>query len=413
MSGAGKTRGRMQLTDKAIRPDPQPYRWSDTRAAGLALRVASDGAKTWDCAYRIRGSGKVTRTALGRYENSGLEEARTRAGELTGAARNGVDLIAQEREAREAAARQMSVDKLLELYLARRVRRRLRSALEVERILKRVLKPLAGLFAVEVKRRDLSPLLEAIAAAGHERAAGNARQLISGMFAWAETQDIVSINPARGVPRYDPGRARDRVLDAEEIRAVWPWLESLPNSVCDALRVQLFVGARIGEVVGMTGGEVDRGKWLWTLPASRSKNGKKRVTPLVGQARAIVEARLNEADDGLLFFGERGGTLTSAGIATALFTRRKRMPIPAFTSHDLRRTAVTTMLELGGSRDVIGAIIGHEGDGDRAARTLIKHYVKTDLIARKKHALETWDAQLKAIIANELADNVVHLPRGA
>ena len=41
-----------------------------------------------------------------------------------------------------------------------------------------------------------------------------------------------------------------------------------------------------------------------------------------------------------------------------------------------------------------------------------KHYLRTDLIERKKHALEAWDAQLKAIIANEPADNVVHLHHG-
>jgi hypothetical protein len=46
MSGSGKTRGRMELTDRAIKafkPDVEPYRWSDTRAFGLAaVEMASD-----------------------------------------------------------------------------------------------------------------------------------------------------------------------------------------------------------------------------------------------------------------------------------------------------------------------------------------------------------------------------------
>ena len=121
------------------------------------------------------------------------------------------------------------------------------------------------------------------------------------MFKWGEALDYVGADPTRGLPTYDQGQPRDRVLKADEIRVVWPWFERLPSAVCDALRVQLFVGARISEIIGMTGKEIDCVKWLWTLPAARSKNGKQRVTPLVGHARAIIEARLDAAGDELLF----------------------------------------------------------------------------------------------------------------
>ena len=417
MSGSGKTRDRVMLTARlleSLKPEAEPYRIPDMRIPALAIRVAASGEKTWDLAYRISGSSRQRRPSLGRYGDPGgsLEEARARTIELTAAARQGVDLIANEAESRDAAGRAMPMEKFVELYLDRRVRRRLRSARQVESILKRVLAPLANVPAVNVQRRDLSPLLEVIASAGHERAAGHARTLIGGLFKWGETMDFVAADPTRGLPTYDQGQPRERVLDDDEIRTVWPWFECLPPAVCDALRVQLFVGARISEIIGMTGKEIDRGKWLWTLPAARSKNGKQRVTPLVGHARTIVEARLDAAGDELLFLSERGMAMTTVGVATALYNRRNRMPVPAFTSHDLRRTMVTTMLELGGSRDVIGAIIGHEGGGGRAARTLIKHYIKSDLIARKKKALETWDEQLKDIIANEPAGNVVQYRHG-
>ena len=416
MSGSGKIRDRVALTARyieALKPDPSaPYSVKDTRTAGLVLRVAQSGEKTWPLSFRISGAARIQHVSLGRYGDPGasLDEARARANQLTAAARQGIDLIGAEAEARETASRAMSMEKFVELYLARRVRRRLRSAHEVERILKRVLAPLANVPAANIRRRDVSPLLEAIAAAGHERAAGNARALIGGLFRWGEMQEIVAGDPTRGLPRYDRGSPRDRVLDADEIRAVWPWFENLSSSICEALRFQLLTGCRIGEVVGMTDSEVDRGKWLWTLPAGRSKNGRKRVTPLVGQARAIIETRLEGADEGLLFLAERGGTLTSASIATALHSRRKQMPILTFTSHDLRRTLVSTMLELGVSRDVIGAIIGHDGDSDKAARILIKHYIWSDLVERKRPALEAWDAHLKAIVSGQVpGDNVVQI----
>jgi integrase len=264
--------------------------------------------------------------------------------------------------------------------------------------------------AANVRRRDILPLLEVVAA-GHPRAAGNARQLIGTMFGWAEQQEIVATDPTRGLPAYDQGQARDRFLDADEIRLLWPWLETLPPAVADVLRLQLLLGARIGEVGGMLAVEVDRQKWLWTLPAARSKNKKPRVTPLIGLARQIVEARLDDAGDGPLFSSERGTALTSTSIGMALFNRRGLLPIATFKTHDLRRTVTSTMLELGISRDVIGAIVGHESDD--GSRTLLRHYLWSTLIKRKTHALEAWHKRLHDIVSGAPEeDNVIQLVNG-
>jgi integrase len=262
--------------------------------------------------------------------------------------------------------------------------------------------------AADVRRRDLAPLLEAIAARGHARSAGKARTLVGGMFKWAETQDYIGVDPTRGLPAYDQGQPRDRVLDADEIRVLWPWLDNLPPAVADALRVQLLTGARIGEIAGMTTSEIDSA-WLWTLPGSRSKNKRSRLTPLVGLARTIIEARVG---DGPLFPSDVGGVLTSAAVGTALLSRRRQLPIAAFRSHDLRRTAASLMYELGISRDTISAIVGHADEGERGSRTLIRHYLKSDLIERKRRALEAWDARLHAIISGAPVGNVVRLSHG-
>ena len=185
----------------------------------------------------------------------------------------------EELEERESRAKAMSVARLVDLYLKRRVVGRLRSAPSVARVLERVLEPLASLPAADVRKRDLAPLFEAIAASGHERAAGKARVLVGGMFKWAETQAIVASDPTRGLQSYDQGTPRDRVLDEDELRALWPWLDTLPIAFADAVRVQLLTGARIGEVAGMTAKEVDRDKWLWTLPEARSKSTISRSSP--------------------------------------------------------------------------------------------------------------------------------------
>ena len=53
------------------------------------------------------------------------------------------------------------------------------------------------------------------------------------------------------------------------------------------------------------------------------------------------------------------------------------------------------MFELGIARDTIGAIVGHGAEDGRGSRTLIRHYLKCDIITRKTHALEAWDAHLR------------------
>ena len=223
------------------------------------------------------------------------------------------------------------------------------------------------------------------------------------MFKWAESLDFVPSNPAQGLPAYSHGEPRDRTLSEQEIRTLWAWLESssLAGATADALRVQLLIGARISEVVGMTAEEVDRDEWIWTLPASRSKNARPRTTPLVGLARAIIAARIEAAGDGPLFPSATGAPLTASSIGTALNSRRSRLPIAAFTSHDLRRTVASTMDSIGVSRDVIGELVGHSSGDDKSSRTLFRHYLKDRLIERKTIALKAWNEWLKAVIENK------------
>jgi integrase len=413
VSGTGRTRGQVLLTARfieSLKAEAEPYRWKEPRPSVLALRVAPNGVKSFDVAYRIKGSPAVKRTTIARYGDVNIDEARARAGDLVKAARKGKDLIADEEADRDAKARAMTLGALLGLYISRRVTNRLRSASSVASILRRVLEPLASTPAAEVKRRDLLLLLEEIADRGHVRAAGHARTLIGGLFKWGLSQDYVENDPSRALPSYDQGTPRDRVLTPDEIHSFWFWLETLAPVVRDALRVQLATGCRIGEVGGMLVSEVDRSKWLWALPGSRSKNKKPRTTPLVGLARTIIEARLKAAEEGILFPTERGTTHTASTVGRVLHSRRSRLPIAVARSHDLRRTTVSLMFELGIAKDTIGAIIGHSSDDDRGARTLLRHYKKTDQIVLKTRALEAYDAHLQAIIFGQvLGDNVVSI----
>ncbi len=103
-------------------------------------------------------------------------------------------------------------------------------------------------------------------------------------------------------------------------------------------------------------------------------------------AREIVEARLSGVEKGPLFVLENGAVMNSAHLGHYLLTRRSKLPIATFTSHDLRRSAATHMVEMGIALDVVAAVIGHESGG-KDTRLLLRHYVHTDLLERKAHAL--------------------------
>jgi integrase len=85
------------------------------------------------------------------------------------------------------------------------------------------------------------------------------------------------------------------------------------------------------------------------------------------------------------------------------------MPISKFTTHDLRRTVATMLAEMGVALDLVAAVVGHESGG-RETRTLVRHYVRTDLVERKKTVLEAWHYRLREIIAGQTArGNVTRL----
>lgn len=407
------TRGRLALTHRgveALRPDETAYRLCDTRCSALAIRVAPSGAKTWDVAYRVRGSGVYRRLSLGPFPSVSLDAARIRALELTDAAKAGRDLLDEERAAKAAADARLTVGQLVELYMSRKVRGRLKTAAEMQLRFNRTFASLKDRYADELRRRDLREVLDRVADRGALREAQQQRQLMRVIFKWALSQDLIDTDPAAALATFGPSPRRDRVLTADEIRALWDWMgqSDMPRAYVDALRFQLATGARIGEVGGITSAEIDRDTWVWTLPAERSKNGRSRVTPLVGFAKDIVAARLEASTDGPLFLGDGGAVLKSNDVGTMLVKRRKQMPIAHFTSHDLRRTVATGLVDLGFPFELVAAVLGHEA-GSKNVRTLLRHYVRSDLLDRKESALQAWDKRLRRLMDDALQPTNVRL----
>lgn len=400
--GAGRTKEPVALTHRsieALKGESEPYRIPDAKCPGLAIRVAVDGSKTFDCAFRIKG-GKFKRPSLGRWPDEiGLEDARDRVRELKRAARGGIDFLAEENARAIEKASRITVGGLIEKYCQKAVRGKLRTAKEIESRLKRALRAKLETRAEDIKRRDLRELFDETSEAGYQREAEKRRQTIGAMFRWAVSQDYLETDPTRGLKAYDAGSPRSRVLASDEIQKLWAWLdsESMPRSHATVMKLQLALGARCGEVAGMMAAEVDTSNWVWVLPQTRSKNGKERATPIIGIAREILAEFLPSS--GPVFTSVTGRPLTASHVGQTLLKRRHRLPVAHFCTHDLRRSFATGLDSMGVSIELIAAIVGHESSVNRNAQTLVRHYLRTDKLEQKRLALEAWNSRLRSILA--------------
>jgi len=70
------------------------------------------------------------------------------------------------------------------------------------------------------------------------------------------------------------------------------------------------------------------------------------------------------------------------------------------------------LVEMGIALELVAAVIGHDAGG-RETRTLVRHYVRTDLIDRKVHVLRTWDERLRKIVGGGETGNIVRLQKTA
>jgi integrase len=244
---------------------------------------------------------------------------------------------------------------------------------------------------------------------------------LSALFGWLLRQRRVGANPCVNLDR--PLAAdRDRVLNADEIRWFWQACSTVdaphggptaPKPFEPCFRLLLLTGARLNEVAGMRRDELSADLATWTLPGSRTKNKRAHVVPLPPPARELIDAMRGQHD---LVFTTTGHSLPSDWVrakrrldATMLqLARNERgahVSISPWRLHDLRRTAVTGMAELGIRPDVIELVVNHVS-GHRGGIAGV--YNRSELMAERKNALERWSAHVEGL-ATGRANNVVDL----
>jgi integrase len=187
-------------------------------------------------------------------------------------------------------------------------------------------------------------------------AANRSRATLHAMYRWAEGIGRIATIPAfpPKVLKIEP--SRDRVLSLRELRAIWAAAEAM-GEYGIIVRLLMLTGQRRSEVSGMRWSELDLDRALWVLPGARTKNKQAHQVPLARQAVALLEGRQRPKGRELVFGqedGAFGGWSRCKGRLDAL------CGFSDWTLHDLRRSFVTHLAELGIAPHVIEAAVNHQ-----------------------------------------------------
>jgi integrase len=379
---------KLQLTDRfcqhAKSTTPQTD-YFDAAVTGLALRVTSQGVKSWSL---LHGTPR-RRLTLGRYPALSLAAART--------------LALETKEGRT----QGTVAALAETYL--RSISTLRSASEIERRLRKDALPIIGHIPLrELHRRDVTRVIDAKSA---PIAARRVFEDLRAMIRWGVSRGDLDFNPIDGMQGPPSSRPRDRVLSDDEIRWLWFELAEL-NSIRVGLIIKfcLVTAQRLGEVTGLRTDELDLSKAMWNIPGSRTKNGFAHSVPLSQLALSVIKeaqisnmqsaADLEIVDGGVFGVGPNhvGDVIRDQLQGVYHGATRGQTQNGKWTCHDCRRTALTKMAELGVAPIVLGHVANHRTT-TKAGITL-GVYVQHAYEKEKREALELWSKRLQEIVSD-------------
>ncbi|UIY40827.1 tyrosine-type recombinase/integrase [Methylobacterium radiotolerans] len=389
----------MRLTKTSIEALALPvgknelYAWDDT-LKGFGVKLNVGGSRNYLIQYRAR-DGRTRRVIVGKVGTLTLDEARKRARDLLSGVQVGIDPHAEKASAKVQAA--VTVGTVAEAYLKQAEGRlRSRSFEQVERHLKRDWQPLASMPVNEIKRANVAAQLSAIGAAGHRVKAARARSALSAMFTWAMGEGLAEGNPVVGTNKPADEKARDRVLNETELRAIWRACRD--DTYGRIVRLLLLTGQRRDEVGSMSEGELNLAAAVWTIPAQRTKNGLVHEVPLSRPALEIL-ATQPRIEGRSLLFGHGVGAFSGWSNSKKRMDKRiasSGIVMPPWRLHDLRRTAATGMAGIGVLPHVVEAVLNHIS-GTKAGVAGI--YNRATYASEKREALDLWAARITQISA--------------
>ena len=453
------------LTEAAVarlKPGRQRREVPDAGAPGLRLVIQPSGAKSWALRFR-RPDDRNAKLTLGplcraRQELTGtpvigqplsLAAARLLAADVQRQRKLGIDVIGERaadkrrRHAEREHATATAFGALIRQFVDEHAKPNVRRWEEIARVLglhypregepvvardglaeRWADKPVSAIDGhdvygvVDEARRHGIPGLDRRNEEASDARGRKVARALSRFFSWCVEHRKLAINPARGVWCPPPPEDRDRVLSEDEVRWFWTACDSVGPLLGPMFRLLLLTGCRRDEVRAMRRSEVAP-DGTWIIPRERVKNRRPHKVPLPPLAREVLEAvpRI-EGDfvftrDGLrpiANIGKGKARLDAAMLALARAEKGEGTSIPPWRLHDLRRTFVTGLIELGVAPHVVETLVNHIS-GHRGGVAGV--YNLSELLPGRWEALERWARHVQGLASGGTGDgdNVIQLPR--
>jgi integrase len=329
------------------------------------------------------------------------DKARKEAKRVLGLVADGKDPGAEKKEGRAQAAD--TLGRVVHDYLKiAKKKQKPRSHSETERHLRINWKPLHPISVFHIRRRQIAACLAEIEAERGAVTAARARAALSALFNWAIREGIdLAANPVLGTNRPAEPKSRERVLTDAELAEIWTACRDDDHG--RIVRLLLLTAQRRDEVGGMRRSEIERGRKIWTIPGSRTKNHREHMLPLPDAALALIEASLLQTNRDFAFGdgprrigdpqrGFSGWSKSKAALDARILDRRhesdpKAKSLP-WRLHDLRRTAATVMADkLGVLPHIVETVLNHVS-GHRAGVAGI--YNRARYETEMRDALQRW-----------------------
>jgi integrase len=383
---------KQMLTTKSLDAMPpasiKRYEVRDQKVNGLHVRVSTTGAKVFYTMVRPNGSRK--RIKIGPYPVVSLADARRKAMEIARDVELGEFDKTSDVPVETAPTLGEAIPEFIELYAKPRNKdwKRTKSVLhKFDRLRNRPID--------QIKRQEVSKVLDGIIANGTPMRANRALSAIKKLMNWYVMRGDIETSPVALLRPPTPEIPRDRVLNDDEVRAMWLQSEKEDYPFGPFLKLLMMTGQRRTEVAAMRWSELNLAEGIWELPASRVKNARLHIVPLPPQAVDLLRSMSRFLDSDFVF-------TTTGRSAISGFGRLKErvdaaMPdgTPDWRFHDFRRTASTGMAKLGVLPHVIDAVTNHKSGVVSGVGATYNRYT---YLNEKREALEQWANELTKIV---------------
>ena len=330
----------------------------DSEIKGLGLRVSKRGAKSYCLKYR-RGSVQRWLT-IGRHGAPWTPiTARKEALKLLGQIAGGSDPAANRASDRKAETFEMFSRRFIEEYA--KIHKKPLSVADDERNLRNYANPALGRLRLkDIKRADVFQLHTEMRKTPY--AANRVRALLSKIFNWAEAQGLRpdGTNPCRHVKPYRE-KPRKRELTPKELLRLGKALKQAEESetesvyVIAAIRLLLFTGARLSEILTLRRDSIDYRKRIANL--DDSKTGPKSIA-LSAPALEILKSLPRQKNNPYFICGAKPGQHL-VNLQRPWRRIRTAAKLPDIRIHDHRHNFGNVVSNSGHSLRMVGALLGH------------------------------------------------------